>query len=154
MAQVRKNPLPAGRYWIFIQAASQDIWDLWAKKNSDVLTIEVNNPIADPNLSQPDISVPGMPGVEVPGKPNERFYIFALKEPAIWPRGVGFPNVATPDVTMQRQVQTRPPIPTAVDVVKDIAQTAAEAALEMRNRLIMVGALYLAWQWEQRNKGR
>jgi len=154
MPQVRKNPLPPARYWIYIQGGkSQEIWDLWLKKNSDVLTIEQKQAEGLPNLSQPDVTPPGMPGVEPAGKAFETFYIFTLKEPAIWPRGVGFPNTAEPAVTKASDVTTRPPVPTVVDVVKDIAETAAEAAARVRNMALVGLGLYLLWQYEQR-KGR
>lgn len=153
MPQVRKNPLPVGRYWIYILGgASQDIFDLWLKKNSDVVKVETKEAIHDPNLSQPDVTPPGMPGVPSIGTPLQTFYVFNVLEPSIWPRGVGFPNAADTNVHTTNDVTKRPPIPTVVDVAKDIAETAAEAAARMRDMALVGLGLYLLWRYEQGGK--
>jgi hypothetical protein len=130
MAMVRKNPLPAGRYWIFIQKASQDIFDLWLKKNSDVITIEKKETYGDL-------------GVPLLIKPNESFYVFLVSEPTIWPRGVGFPNTADATVKQSGDVKKRGPVPTATDVITDIQETASEAANNVLIAVVIIGGILL-----------
>jgi len=135
---VRANPLPPGRYWIFIGKASLDIFELWLKKNADVVTVEKKETYGD---VWPII------------KPDEAFYIFAVKEKTIWPRGVGFPNTADPTITSPADVKTRGPVPTVKDVVKDIAQTAAEAASSATGSLVTIAVIAgLVWAYTQGRK--
>jgi hypothetical protein len=137
MPMVRKNPLPVGRYWIFIQANSQDIFDLWLKKNADAVTVERKDTYG---------------GLWPIIKPNETFYVFAVKEEGIiWPRGVGFPNSADATVKTPDDVKQRGPVPTAADVVKDIAETASEAATSM---LTTAAVLALIWYFANKRGGR
>jgi hypothetical protein len=130
MAMVRKNPLPAGRYWIDIPRGSQDIWDLWLKKNADVVHVEKKE--SDSWL-----------------KTSITNYIFTVDEPTIWPRGVGFPNTAGAEVKKKADVVQRPPPPTAADVVKDIAQTASEAATQA---YILAAIVVVAVLWSKSGK--
>ncbi len=131
---VRKNPLPAGRYWIYVNKASQsiDIFELWLKKNADIVTVERKDTYGD---LWPFIS------------PNEIFYIFVLKEPTIWPRGVGFPNEADASVKTPDDTKIRGPVPTAADVLRDIEETAAEAGKKVMSAafdwtaLVAIGAI-------------
>lgn len=132
MPMVRKNPLPPGRYWIYIQQASQDIFDLWLKKNSDVVTVE-----------RKDSSGGLWPLIA----PNETFYVFLVKEAGIiWPRGVGFPNTADASVKTSNDVTQRPPAPTTKEVLKDIERTAYEAATDVWTWAIIIGIGYLLYQ--------
>jgi hypothetical protein len=130
MAMQRKNPLPPGRYWIFIQKQSLDIFELWLKKNADVVTVEKRE---DSGGMRPFLN------------PNESYFIFNVKEASIWPRGVGFPNIADAETKQASDVVQRPPPPTVADVVKDIEKTAAEAASDMMIAAIIVG-LILLWE--------
>lgn len=114
MAMVRKNPLPAGRYWIYIRkGASADIFELWLSHHKDVVTVERKDMYGD---LWPII------------KADETFYVFNTKSPVVWPRGVGFPNAADATVKTPDDTKIRGPTPTYKDVVKDIEETAAEAA--------------------------
>jgi hypothetical protein len=126
---VRKNPLPPGRYWIYIQKAAQDIFDLWLKKNPDVVTVEKKE---TSGALWPIIA------------PDETFYVFNVKEPTIWPRGVGFPNTADAAVKSSNDVTKRGPPTTAKDVLKDIEQTASEAAKSVFDDFKVVAIIALA----------
>lgn len=134
MPMVRKNPMPAGRYWIDITAASRDIWDLFVKKNADIITIEKD---------EPDTWLPGFKSVW--------FVVFTLKDKTIWPRGVGFPDTMETWQKERTDVHQRGPIPTPGDVWDDITHTAAEKAQE-----VLTGAAILAaiWWFSQRKDRR
>lgn len=112
MPQVRQNPLPVGRYWIFVQGQAQDILKLWFQQHTGTVEIEKTEPSGGvwPFLSA-----------------YETFYIFYVTSPTTWPRGIGFPN-ADPTAQKAADVMQRPPAPTVKETVKDIAETASEAA--------------------------
>jgi len=144
MPMVRKNPLPAGRYWIYIQKPSADIWALYLKKNADILTVERKDTYGE---LWPFIS------------PNETFYIFSTKEPSIWPRGVGFANTAGAEVKSPDDTKIRGPVPTYKDVLHDIEETAAEAAAAAKDAfsvswrtLLIAGGVY--WLLTRNERGR
>lgn len=130
MAMQRKNPLPPGRYWIFIQKQSLDIFELWLKKNADIVTVEKRE---DSGGMRPFVN------------PNESYFIFNVKEATIWPRGVGFPNIADSATKQAADVVQRPPAPTVKDVITDIEKTAAEAAGDVVTAVVIGLALWLLW---------
>lgn len=135
MPQIRKNPLPAGRYWIFVQQPSIDILDQWLKYPG----VEVEKREESGGL-RPFVS------------PNEVFVIFDISLPLPWPRGIGFPNSAAPDERQATDVKQRPPPQTVKQVVKDIAETASEAATEAVTGTVVLAliALYIM----SRSRGR
>lgn len=153
--QVRKNPLPPGRYFIDIVSTSEEVWQLWLKKNADIVTVEKKEAAA-PEMPTDVIPMPGMgPYYQPPAREPVpvTWYLFTLKEPAIWPRGVGFPNEANaPTIQQRSDVHVRGPVPTVTDVVHDIEETAAEAAQRVldaanagwRMLLIVAGIYWLA----------
>lgn len=135
MPMVRNNPLPAGRYWIYIRkGASSDIFELWLAQHADVVTIERKETSGD---LWPII------------KPDETFYVFVTKDKVVWPRGVGFPNTADATVKTPEDTKTRGPTPTYKDVLHDIEETAAEAAAKAKSLatdwttgLVIAAAIY------------
>lgn len=139
MAQVRKNPLPAGRYFVYQREGSkgQEIFEAWLKRNTDIVTVEQKqrtDPLAEMSPSgwiQPGLSpVPGAGpiGPTTAAPEGDVFYLWTLKEPTIWPRGCGFPNEAEASVKSSSDATIRPPTPTAADVMEDIEHSAAEYA--------------------------
>jgi hypothetical protein len=131
---MRKNPIPVGRYWIYIQKPSADVWERWLAINKDIVSVE-----------RKDESGALWPFI----KANETFYIFNVKEPTIWPRGVGFANTAGPQVTSPEDTVQRPPPPTVTDILTDMANTASEAAGTAVTGLLILGAL---WWYSQRGR--
>ena len=132
MPQVRKNPLPAGRYWIFVQAPSIEILDQWLRYPG--VTIEKRE---ESGGFKPFVS------------PNEVFVLFEISLPLPWPRGIGFPNAAAADERKAADVKTRPPPLTVKQAVKDIAETASEAATSAITGTVIVVAIVL-WAASQR----
>ena len=85
MPQVRANPLPAGRYWIFVQSPSIEILEQWLKYPG-VTTLKRE----ESGGMRPFVS------------PNEVFVLFEISLPLPWPRGIGFPNSAARTSTKPR----------------------------------------------------
>jgi hypothetical protein len=132
MPQIRKNPLPAGRYWIFVQAPSIEILDQWLKyPGVTVLKREESGGL------RPFVS------------PNEVFVLFEISLPLPWPRGIGFPNAAALNETQASDVVQRPPPMTVKQAAKDIIETASEAATEAITGTVILAAIVL-WAVSQR----
>ena len=132
MPQVRKNPLPAGRYWIFVQAPSIEILDQWLRYPG--VTVERRE---ESGGLRPFVS------------PSEVFVLFEISLPLPWPRGIGFPNAAAADERKAADVKQRPPPLTVKQVAKDIVETASEAAAEAITGTVIVVAIVL-WAASQR----
>jgi hypothetical protein len=132
MPQVRANPLPAGRYWIFVQAPSIEILDQWLRYPG--VTVEKRE---ESGGMRPFVS------------PNEVFVLFEISLPLPWPRGIGFPNSAAPSERQAADVKQRPPPLTVKQVVKDIAETASEAAGEAIAGTVLVAVVVL-WALSRR----
>ena len=126
MPQVRANPLPAGRYWIFVQSPSIEILEQWLKYPG-VTTLKRE----ESGGMRPFVA------------PNEVFVLFEISLPLPWPRGIGFPNSAAPDEHEAADVKTRPPPLTVRQAPKDIIQTASESASEAVTTIVIVAAVYL-----------
>jgi hypothetical protein len=126
MPQIRKNPLPAGRYWIFVQAPGIEILDQWLKyPGVTVLKREESGGL------RPFVS------------PNEVFVLFEISLPLPWPRGIGFPNAAALNENQASDVVQRPPPMTVKQAAKDIIETASEAATEAITGTVIVAAIVL-----------
>lgn len=131
MPLVRKNPMPAGRYWIDVPKPARKIWDLFVKKNSDILKVEQD---------KSDTWLPGCGSID--------WVLFTLSDLAIWPRGIGFPNSADASVKARPDVHQAPPSMTEKEAVKevarDIATTASEAASSAFTTALLIGlAIYV-----------
>lgn len=123
---VRANPLPVGRYWIFVQAPALAIFERWLQTNGSSVALERRE---DSGGMKPFLT------------PNESFFIFRVSQPTPWPRGVGFPNTADAATERAADVVQRPPPLTARQVAKDIVQTASEAATGAATATVVIGVL-------------
>lgn len=132
--QVRANPLPAGRYWIFVQQSALEIMERWLKTNVNTVTLERRE---NSGGLWPFVS------------PNESFFIFAVRSPTLWTRGIGFPNAADSATQAAADVTQRPPPLTVKQAAKDVLETASEAATSAVTATVLVVAIVL-WVSSQR----
>jgi len=133
MPMVRENPLPKGRYWIFVQKPALPVFERWLEGNAATVTLERRE---DSGGMRPFLT------------PNESFFLFSVNAPTVWTRGAGFPNTAG-DVVKADDVGQRPPPLTTAGIVRDIVQTAEESA---RDTLIAVGILAAIYYLATRGK--
>ena len=135
MPQVRENPLPKGRYWIFVQKPALPVFEAWLQGNAATVTLERRE---DSGGLRPFLT------------PNESFFIFSVNAPTVWTRGAGFPNTAG-DVTKADDVGKRPPPITPGSIIRDMVETAEEGA---RDTLIAVGVLAAIYYLATRSRRR
>jgi hypothetical protein len=125
----RRNPLPAGRYWIDIFESGFTAFQSWLSNNKSSVRVETTE----------DYPAAG-------DAPARQFYIFAVSAPTAWPsdRGLGLPSIATSNVTSSSDTATRPDPPP--DVVDQIAATASGIGEDLKKTvLVVVGAgLFIA----------
>ena len=128
MAMVRTNPLPAGRYWIWIAADKEASWLAFRVKNFGTLTIESEAPTHE--------------GYGWNETRSGTTYIFNTTEPVPWVPGFGFPNTADAGITTADTIQ-RPQVPTISDDIRRAAAAAEEAANTLAT-VVVVGVLIWA----------
>lgn len=132
MAQVRKNPLPPGRYWITVIStggkSQLSNFRQWAASNPARVNITHTEPAGG-------------------GTNNGAFFIFEIvKLPTRFDVAqFGFPNVAGPEIQTSADTVQRPPVPTPASVVTDalgdvVANiTHALDAFDPRAKIILAG---------------
>lgn len=134
MAQVRKQPLPVGRYWISVisptssrDTTKADNFRAWIKSNPQRLALEKEE------------------------RGDGSFFIFRVVNKPITfdQRQFGFPNVADAGVQAAADTAQRPPTPTTADAVADIfapiRDAIAAAAATSGGRIALIaGLVFLA----------
>jgi hypothetical protein len=125
-AVVRANPLPAGRYWIWIAANKESVWLAFRVKYFGTLVIESEAATHE--------------GYGWNETRSGTTYIFTTSEPVPWPSGIGFPNTAPATLKTADTVQ-RGQVPTLREEIRTAADDAAAAAQEQFVSLIVIGGL-------------
>lgn len=128
MAQVRTQPLPAGRYWLDVPITQLDPWMLWVRSNPQTVSIEHS---------------------EVAGSPAAglTFFIFRTSKPMRFDqRSFGFPSLAGPEIQTANDTVQRPPTPTAKSEVLDpLLEQVQAAAGSNLGRAVLIGVLLYAF---------
>jgi hypothetical protein len=110
MALERRNPLPAGRYWIDVVGNNIFIMEGWLKAVGPFAHVENQN--LTPQKGTPPDGAPVLPGPDAAGNfiPEIIWYLFTTSKPLPWiSQALGFPNVATADVHTKADTASRPP---------------------------------------------
>jgi hypothetical protein len=113
----RRNPLPAGTYWVDVFASKQAAFRDWLARNkSSVRVIRTSSYPASHPYEARD------------------WYLFEARSPVRW-EGPGLPTIATPSTTPESTVQRPDPEPSASQTFADFLATIPPLAL--------LAALYL-----------
>jgi len=98
----RKNPLPAGRYWVDVFAKDSDAFGAWLNSNKATVQVRTTE--------------------HFDSDPVRDWYLFEVSVPTPW-QGPGFPTIAGPHVTSSSDTAQRPdPVPSvATQVEKELA---------------------------------
>ena len=137
MTQVRKKPLPAGRYWISLSGADVETFDSWCKSNSKRINVERRTVRAANDAI-----------LDLPADPVTAFVIFLVLKPTTFPSGqFGFPNDAPPEIKAQEDTVQRPPVPTPGDTLNDFFDSLRQTT---GVRLMLV--LGLVWAFTQTDR--
>jgi hypothetical protein len=105
MAIERRNPLPAGRYWIDISKEPVPLgtWQGFLAASSGF--VHVDSTEDDPAYS---------------------WFLFTTTKPLVWPEGIGSPNIADQSVTSRSDTVDRPdPEPDFTDQIPTPGQLIA-----------------------------
>lgn len=122
----RRQPLPAGRYWITVtssDAAPDRMTHFlqWTTSNAQTVIVDKQEPIG--------------------GGGNGVFAIFTVLLPTTWDaKQFGFPNVAGPEIQTADDTVQRPPVPTAGSVLTDFLGDFFSSPV---GRFALLGALFV-----------
>jgi hypothetical protein len=134
MPQIRKNPLPAGRYWVWIASNKEPVWLALRIKNADLLKVESEAATHE--------------GYGWNEYRSGTTYIFTLSGPMIWPAGIGFANTAGADTTTADTVQ-RGQVPTLSEDLQELERKASELVTEATTTTLIIIGIVL-WVASQR----
>ena len=131
MLQRQVEPIPPGRYWIWLESPDIRDFDDWLRDMHGAVRIEV---------AELDTTA---------GQPANQFLIFNVPEgrmPFLNPHQFGFPSFAPPNIRSSQDVlqteRVKHPIDVAVDVINKAGESATRAA-EGFGGLLIVALLLL-----------
>lgn len=125
----RRNPLPAGRYWVFrIGARAIVDFDAWLTKNR--ANVKLRNHELDPSA-----------------EPQTSFNVFEVLQSGVtmW-EGPGLPDRSPPHVTSSQDVQSGPVVLDLPERARQAAEAATRGAESIPTLLFFFGALWLLSQ--------
>lgn len=149
MTLERRNPLPAGRYWIDVADPRRTDFTTWLAVNKD--SVHVTNTEASE------------------GPPASDFYIFTVAESVSVPGGTGtinvpvqwdavsfgFPTVAGPEVQSKADTRSAPDLPKdATDQLSDALDSVGSFGKAVAIGGLAVAAAYLIGKLLEGRKGR
>lgn len=111
MAIERRQPLPAGRYWIDVFGDKFYIMEGWIKAAGDAVHVESQH-LTPATGFDSNSGPPLLPGPDGLGNstPQVMWYLFTTSKPLYWVGQVlGFPTIATADIQSKADTATRPP---------------------------------------------
>ena len=136
MAVERRNPLPPGRYWVYVLEDELEAWDEWAREHSATVRVVASEqkkklPAFRPAIfaTRPDLSII----MDEAGA----WILFDVTAPTEWV-GFGFPTIVT-DMTITQSSQVeQAPAPDPDD------QLARDVWGEVKGLVLLAGGIYLA----------
>lgn len=138
MAVERKDPLPPGRYWVFLYPAEIDTWQAWVRRNAPNVAVRAS----ERQTVTPDNPLWGMtPSGDIIEDAAGEVVLFDVIAPVAW-IGFGFPTIVksvgmSPSDIQQALLETA----TAPDPEEGII---AQGFRTLQGALLIGGALYLA----------
>lgn len=138
MAIERRDPLPPGRYWVFLYLAELETWQAWVSRNFPRVTVRAS----ELQTVTPDNPLWGVtPSGAIIKDPAGEVVLFDVAEPVPW-IGIGFPTIVkqtgqTPEAIRQAMTEVASTPEPAEGVI-------AKTMRELGGVIFMGGALYLA----------
>lgn len=111
MAIERRNPLPAGKYWVDVFDPHTSPFLAWLSKNQANLTVNTTE--------------------RIQGDPEGNWILFTVRSPILW-EGPGYPTIAGPNVVSKADTSERPPPekePSLDDVIDKVGFNSAKLVL-------------------------
>lgn len=135
MAVERRDPLPPGRYWVYVLEDELVRWDEWARDHS--ATVHVVSSERKKKLSSytPALFVT-RPDLSIIMDEAGAWFLFDVSAPTPWV-GFGFPTIVTdPAVRSSTDVEEAPDPEPDDQLAKDIWK-------EIRGLILLAGGVYL-----------
>ena len=126
MTLERRDPLPAGRYWLDVFPANRDAWDRWSNAMDSVGSVTIEH--------TEHFDADG-------GSPAHDFVIWSLTAPNVAYRAAGLPAPTIADVGVQTSSDTATRPPPTPGVLEQVEQTAASLGQSARVGLAVGGAV-------------
>lgn len=132
MAIERRDPLPKGRYWIFLLEGEDPQWQAWVRAHASTVRVRVTERKERLESYTPAI-FSTRPDLSIIMEDGGTWVLFDVLAPTPWV-GLGFPTIVdNPEIASSSQVEQAPP-PEPELKPGDVIRTAAFA----------VGAIVLA----------
>ena len=126
MTLERRDPLPAGRYWLDVFPSNQDAWDRWSNAMDSVGSVTIEH--------TEHFDAAG-------GAPAHTFVIWSMTSPNVAYRAAGLPAPTIADVGVQTSSDTATRPPPTPGVLEQIEQTAASLGSSARVGIAVGGAV-------------
>lgn len=111
MAIERRNPLPAGKYWVDVFEPHTSPFLGWLSKNQANLTVNTTE--------------------RIQGDPEGNWILFTVRTPVLW-EGPGYPSIAGQNIKTKADTSERPEpeeLPNLDDVVKKVSRDTVKAVV-------------------------
>ena len=116
----RRNPLPAGRYWLFLDQAAAPLFDDWKASHRDAVKLARTSFDADTGYS---------------------WYVFSVSKPVPWqPESFGWPNIADASVKDPTDVTSGLDAVPPPDILEAITELAAGSGMKLFWGALALGA--------------
>jgi hypothetical protein len=144
MAVERRDPLPPGRYWIYVLEDELEDWDEWSREHSATVRVVASERKKKLSPFVPAIFVT-RPDLSIIMEEAGAWFLFDVTAPTAWV-GFGFPTIVT-DMTIIRSEQ----VEQAPDPLPD-DQLAKDIWGELKGLVLLAGGIYLAGAFFMRGR--
>lgn len=150
MTEERRNPLPAGRYWLFVSEPNRIAFETWRTVNAASVKVEVTESETNTDPPTEFFIFNTVESVPVPGGTG------TIAVPLEWDaKAFGFPSIAGPDVHSSADVTRAPPLPKdATDQISDALDEVGSFGKAVGVGLFAVGAVWLIGKFLEGRKGK
>lgn len=140
MAVERRDPVPPGRYWAFIEKKNDARWSQWTAENKGKVKVVLTESQLAVDRDMPAIFVT-RPDLDIIMDRVGDYVVFDVKSPVPWV-GIGFPTIVTKSGDPPHASETvQAPEPGASD------EMANELWAQVRNVLFLGAGVYLLGSW-------
>lgn len=135
MAVERRDPLPAGRYWIYVLEEELADWDEWASEHSSTIHVVASERKKKLSPFIPAIFVT-RPDLSIIMEAAGAWILFDVLSPTAWV-GFGFPTIVTDPTIRQSSEVEQAPEPEPDD------QLARDVWSRVEGLVLLAGGVYL-----------
>ena len=135
MAVERRDPLPPGRYWIYVLEDELEDWDEWARDHSGAVHVVASERQTTLSPYTPAVMATRPDGSIIMDAAGA-WILFDVMAPTPWV-GFGFPTIVTdPTITRSEQIVQAPAPDPDDQLAKDVWD-------EVKGLVLLAGGIYL-----------